>query len=97
MISMNCELNESNCLLISGFPLENQRKLMKIRIFLNSNQHLSYDFKGAILEIKFNINDKTVITKEANKIISFIENVFDITISLDTKVKESIRTNRKTF
>lgn len=91
MISMNCELNESNCLLISGVPLENQRKLMKIRIFLNSNQHLSYDFKGAILEIKFNINDKTVITKEANKIISFIENVFDITISLDTKVKESIK------
>lgn len=91
MISMNCELNESNCLLISGFPLENQRKLMKIRIFLNSNQYLSYDFKGAILEIKFNINDKTVITKEANKIISFIENVFDITISLDIKVKESIK------
>lgn len=91
MISMNCELNESNCLLISGFPLENQRKLMKIRIFLNSNHHLSYDFKGAILEIKFDINDKTVITKEANKIISFIENVFDITISLDTNVKESIK------
>lgn len=91
MISMNCELNESNCLLIYRIPLENQRKLMKIRIFLNSNQHLSYDLKGAILEIKFNINDKTVITKEANKIISFIENVFDVTISLDTKVKESIK------
>ena len=91
MISMNCELNESNCLLISGFPLENQRKLMKIRIFLNSNQNLSYDFKGTILEIKFKIYDKTVITKEVNKIIGFIENVFDTKISLDTNVKESIK------
>ncbi len=81
---------KDNILLIAGLPLDNQRKIMKIKLFLNPYQLLSYRFIDNTLEIKFIIDDANIIVKEINEIIKFIENVFNISILLDDNIKKSI-------
>ena len=85
-----CELRENNSLHIAGLPLDNQRKLTKIKIFLNPNHLLTYKFIDDCLEVQYTIDDKTVIAKETEKIIKFIENIFATSISMDNNAKESI-------
>lgn len=89
---MNCKLISSNVLFISNIPIDNHRKFMKLKIFLNANQNLKCVFNNTNtnLEIKFNICDNVIITKEINKIISFIENLFNLKIDLDSQIKQNI-------
>ena len=47
-------------LTIDELPIENFRKVMKLKIYLNSNRNLSYSLNGQILSISFAIDDEVI-------------------------------------
>ncbi len=77
-------------LTIFALPVENARKVMKVKIFLNSSKILSYCFNDNNLVIDFKIDDETVIAKETPKIISFIESTLGCEVVLDNYVSDKI-------
>ena len=72
--------------IISRFPMENQRKLMKTKIFLNSNNMLTYYFDCTDLKIDFLCEDELLVAKEIRKIICFIEKTFEINVHTDANI-----------
>lgn len=86
-----CELINNNQLVFYNFPFENGRKFMKFKIFLNSNKNLTYNLDKAVLNIYFSINDKVLINREVDKIIQFVENLFEIELQKDEKIEENIK------
>ena len=77
-------------LTIFALPIENARKVMKVKIFLNSSKILSYCFNDNNLVIDFKIDDETVIAKETQKIISFIESTLGCEVTLDNYMSDKI-------
>ena len=73
-------------LTICNFDLSNSRKLMKVKIFLNSNNQLKYEILQDSLIISFCILDENIISTEIKKILSFINNTYGISVSLDSKL-----------
>ena len=65
-------LYKDKILKIINIPTANQRKITKIRIFLNSNQHIKYVLEEDALIITFLINDENLISDEISKIFNFI-------------------------
>lgn len=78
---------------IYRFPLDNQRKLTKLRIFLNSNKTLEYLFNEDNLQVNFLIDDFVLIAKEIEKIILFIEKSFEVKIQLDANTISKLQKN----
>ncbi len=77
-------------LTICNFDLSNSRKLMKVKIFLNSNNQLKYEVLQDSLIISFCILDENIISTEIKKILSFINNTYGISVSLDSKLEYKI-------
>ena len=90
MNSLKCELKNKNQLIIHNFPLDNQRKLAKIKIFLNSDNNLKYFFDNLNLYITYSLFDEILIGKEISKIINYIENVFNVTVIMDSNTKLNV-------
>lgn len=90
MTSLKCEYKNNNQLIIYNFPIENQRKFMKTKIYLNSNNNLKYSFNGPDLYITYLLDDKIIVGKEISKIIKYIENLFDVKIFMDSITKENV-------
>lgn len=94
MIFLNSELID-NKFRINNFPLDNQRKLMKIKIFLNANKSLNYEFVNSDLEINFLLDDEILIAKEIKKIASYVESVFDVQLNFDFETEKNLQANAK--
>ena len=90
MSEIRCELKNHNQIIFHNFPVENQRKFMKTKIFLNSNHNLKYYFEDADLCITYLFDDKVVTSKEINKMISFVESLFSIQVKMDENTKNSV-------
>ncbi len=86
-------LYKDKILKIINIPTANQRKITKIRIFLNSNQHIKYVLEEDALIITFLINDENLISDEISKIFNFIESVLQIEIIRDDYINEKISHN----
>ena len=86
-------LYKDKVLKLINIPTENQRKLTKIRIFLNANQHINYTLQEDELIVNFLINDENIISDEILKIINFVESVLQIKIIRDDHVTEKISNN----
>lgn len=90
MNSLKCELKNKNQLIIHNFPLDNQRKLAKIKIFLNSDNNLKYFFDNLNLYITYSLFDEILMGKEISKIINYIEKVFNVTVIMDSNTKLNV-------
>ena len=90
MSEIRCELKNHNQIIFHNFPVENQRKFMKTKIFLNSNHNLKYYFEDADLCITYLFDDKVLTSKEINKMISFVESLFSIQVKMDENTKNSV-------
>ena len=90
MIFLNSELID-NKFRINNFPLDNQRKLMKIKIFLNANKSLNYEFVNSDLEINFLLDDEILIAKEIKKFASYVESVFDVQLNFDFETEKNLQ------
>lgn len=91
---LESELNGQK-FIVKSFPLDNQRKLMKFKIFLNSNKLLEYLIDESNLKIHFMINDVVLIGKEIKKIVSFIQSTFDVQLNLDNNTQKSLDNNAR--
>lgn len=90
MSELTCELKNHKQLVFNNFPIENQRKLMKLKIFLNSNKNLNYNFNSKKLEINYLLDDDVLIGKEVSKIVLYIENLFSISIKVDEETQNNL-------
>lgn len=68
----------NNELVIQNLPKDNQRKIMKFKIFLDSyRENLSYLYDSKSMSINFNSNDKNAISQIVGQFLKFLENTFD--------------------
>ena len=73
---------------------DNHRKLMKLKIFLNSySQNIKYVINDNELQIYFEINDENIIIDEIKKIIMFINKTFECNIIPDELLTQKIQDN----
>lgn len=78
---------------ITELPIDNSRKLMKFKIYLNSYKTIKYELNDSILFITFEVYDENRITQEISKIIDFLKNTFECSISLDESLAKKINDN----
>lgn len=90
MEQLKSSLLENNTFIIEHLPFDNQRKVMKLKIFLNSNNYLKYEFNDNTLICRFITNDDYLIGKEINKIKTFIETTFSVSLGLNEKAKTNL-------
>ena len=80
---------ENNKLVILNIPQDNSRKLMKIRLYLNVIQNITYELSKDLI-IYFKVNDSILLSQEVGKIVSYIESVLGCQIKLETKLINQI-------
>lgn len=82
-------------LTIDELPVDNFRKIMKLKIYLNSNKNASYSLNGKLLSVSFTIDDERTITKEISKIVGFIESTLECKVNLEEAIAAKIEENKE--
>ena len=85
-------------LVLESLDLNNPRKLMRLKIYLNKNSIFSFLINKSKLTLNFNILDENIISTNIIAIITFVEKLFDTKISFDDNLFKIIKEskNKKT-
>lgn len=92
-MSVKATYNEKR-LVFSCIDFSNSRKLMKLKIFFNSQKDFTYTIEGNSLYVDFNINDENVISNDITKTVSMIENLYGEKVSFDENLSRKIDDNQ---
>ena len=79
-----------NKLLIQNLPLDNLRKFKKFKLYLNSNKNIDYKILDNLLEIVYIENDINLIFRDIDKILSYVEKVFLMSVSKTEQLEKNI-------
>lgn len=79
---------------IAELPINNQRKLMKFKIYLNSYKTIQYSFIVNELIVTFDENDENIIAEQMVKIVEFLKNTFDCTVLLNELLTKKFDDNK---